>query len=517
MVGLLGNFEDDEPQGLFAGIQQGLMNPMTLTGLGLLAGGGWDGAMQGARIGMGFEEDRRRRALAARDRRTYQDLVSRPDMRANLPAGFGDLLLAAGPERGFPLLAKYADPDRALGVELQRANLAKTKAETNALNQKDQMSGFIMGLLGGEEGPTAPATAPFTGAEQPPSLLPQSAPAGPPGPLLQNASDEGLPALWANPSNAGRATNTNENGTVVVERVANAKTSTPTPGLTPSPSPAWLQPAQYALTQSTAPAEGPPAASINGGEDLVQTPFGPMTRDKARRIGGAMLFDPRFAPAGKEFLDSSRAVAPGMQKPAINALQEKQLNTIEGYSRLRSIEQAFKPEYQTIESRIGNKWNELMDSFSSTRQSLTAEQKTQLADFSAYRADALNNLNQYIKEITGAAMTNAEAERIMRAMPNPGDGVFNGDSPTVFKAKLDAALRNSKLAIARYHYLSTNGFPGSVDEMARALPLERMGGFIQQRTDQLLKDTLSQNPGLTQKDVAPIVRQRLRAEFGIDA
>lgn len=329
--------------------------------------------------------------------------------------------------------------------------------------------------------------------------------------MLQDAADDGLPALLQ-PA-VGRRGSTNETGTVVIPRVTNA---TPQPSPASSP-PAWYQPAQLAQAQNVAPMEGPPAASINGGEDLVQTPFGPMTRDKARRIGGAMLFDPRFAPAGKEFLDSSRAVAPGMQKPAINALQEKQLNTIEGYSRLRSIEQAFKPEYQTIESRIGNKWNELMDSFSSTRQSLTVEQKTQLADFSAYRADALNNLNQYIKEITGAAMTNAEAERIMRAMPNPGDGVFNGDSPTVFKAKLDAALRNSKLAIARYHYLSTNGFPGSVDEMARALPLERMGGFIQQRTDQLLKDTLSQNPGLTQKDVAPIVRQRLRAEFGIDA
>jgi len=496
MAGLLPDF-DDEPRGLLGGLRNTMMDPMFLAGAGLLTGQGFGGAMRGMQIGAAFEEDRRRRALAARERQAYRGLLQSPNLRSNLPPGFGDILLAAGPERGFPLLAKYADPDRALGIELQRANLAKTKAETNALSQKDAMTGYIMGLLGNEEGTGAPATAPFTGAEQPPSLIPQSAPAGPPGPLLQNASDEGLPALWANPSNAGRAT--------------------PTLGLTPSPPPAWLQPAQYALTQSTAPAEGPPAASINGGADLVQTPFGPMTRDKARRLGGAMLFDPRFAPAGKEFLDASRAVAPGMQKPAINALQEKQINTIEAYSRLRSIEQSFRPEFQEIESRIGFKWNELMDSFSSTRKSLTPEQRGQLANFAAYRADALNNLNQYIKEITGAAMTNAEAERIMRAMPNPGDGVFNGDSPTVFKAKLDAALRNSKLAIARYHYLSTNGFPGSVDEMARALPLERMGGFIQQRTDQLLKDTLSQNPGLTQKEAAPIVRQRLRAEFGIDA
>lgn len=514
MAGLLGNYDDDQPQGLLGHLQQSFMNPMTLTGLGLLTGGGWEGAMRGMQIGAAFEEDRRRRALAARERQAYRGLLESPNLRSDLPPGFGDILLAAGPERGFPLLAKYADPDRALDIELQRANLAKTKAETNALSQKDAMTGYIMGLLGGDDGTAAPATAPFTGSEQPPSLLPQSAPAGgAPVPRLQNASDEGLPALWWNASDAGREMSTDANGTVTTERVAN-----PPPTLAPAGSPpGWLQPAQFALTQNAVPMEGPPAASLSGGEDLVQTPFGPMTRDKARRLGGAMLFDPRFAPAGKEFLDASRAVAPGMQKPAVNALQEKQINTIEAYSRLRSIEQSFRPEFQEIESRIGFKWNELMDSFSSTRKSLTPEQRGQLANFAAYRADALNNLNQYIKEITGAAMTNAEAERIMRAMPNPGDGVFNGDSPTVFKAKLDAALRNSKLAIARYHYLSANGFPGSVEEMARALPLERMGGFIQQRTDEILKNTLSQNPGLTQKEAAPIVRQRLRAEFGIDA
>lgn len=262
------------------------------------------------------------------------------------------------------------------------------------------------------------------------------------------------------------------------------------------------------------PQQGPGAA----GPDMINTPFGRMTREKARRMGGALMMDPQYATAGKALFD--QATAPNnsaLEKPTVNAIQEKQLNATESWSRLRAIEQSFKPEYQEIETRIGNKWNELVDSFSSTRKSLTPEQTAQLAEFSAYRAEALNNLNQYVKEITGAAMTNAEADRIMKAMPNPGDGVFNGDSPTVFKAKLDAAMRSSKMALARYQYLSKNGFSGGVEDMAKALPLERMGAVIQGRTNELLKETLSQNPGLTQQDVLPLVRQRLRAEFGIDA
>ncbi|WP_072396453.1 hypothetical protein [Hyphomicrobium sp. CS1GBMeth3] len=511
MAGLLGNF-DDEPQGLLAGLQQGFMNPITLTGLGLLTGGGWDGAMQGARVGAAFEEDRRRRSMAAQEKQAYRGLLENPNLRSNLPPGFGDMLLAAGPDRGFPLLAKYADPDRALDVEMLRANLAKTKAETSALSQKDAMSGIIMGLLGDGETDASAASplAPFLPDTAPPPL-PQSAPTAPAS-GLQNAVDEGLPALWQNTSNRGSDMSKDANGTVTVERVANAPRS-PYAGEPP----AWYQPAQLALTQNAAPFEGPPAASVSGGQDFVQTPFGPMTRDKARRLGGAMLFDPRFAPAGKEFLDASRAVAPGMQKPAINALQEKQFNTTEQYSRLKGIEQSWKPEYQTIESRLGFKWNALLDKFSSTRKSLAPQQRQELAAYSANRAEALNNLNQYIKEITGAAMTISEAERIKKAQPNPGEGVFDGDSPIEFEAKLKNGIRMSKMALARYNYLSQNGFPADVEQMAKALPLDDMPKFIQRRTNELLKQSLDSNPGLTPQDVAPVVRQRLRAEFGIDA
>lgn len=263
---------------------------------------------------------------------------------------------------------------------------------------------------------------------------------------------------------------------------------------------------------------GEPSAVPSKTADMIDTPYGRMTRQEAMKKGGVMMLDPQFAAAGRALVDLAKGSdTPGLGKEATNKLEEKQLNTTEGLARLSNISSQFKPEYQTIENRLGFKWNELKDSVGFLQKSVSEPDRQKLAEFSAFRADALNNLNQYIKEITGAAMTNAEADRIMRAMPNPGDGVLNGDSPTVFKAKLDAAIRSSQMALARYNYLRRNGFSGSIDDMATKMPLQKMNDVIQNRTNELLQEAMSQNKGLKPADVAPIVKQRLRQEFGLEA
>ena len=60
--GLLGGY-DDEPQGLFGALQQGVMNPLFLSGAALLSGEGMGGAFNGMRMGAAFEDQRRQRQL----------------------------------------------------------------------------------------------------------------------------------------------------------------------------------------------------------------------------------------------------------------------------------------------------------------------------------------------------------------------------------------------------------------------------------------------------------------------
>ena len=68
----------------------------------------------------------------------------------------------------------------------------------------------------------------------------------------------------------------------------------------------------------------------------------------------------------------------------------------------------------------------------------------QVGQFQAVTNDFLN---QYVKSITGAAMTNAEVERIKGAMPNIGDG------PAMYRGKMAIVMSNIKAAILRMEAL----------------------------------------------------------------
>lgn len=125
MAGLFGNYEDDEPQGLLGGLQQGFMNPMTLGGLALLSGEGFQGAAQGMRMGQSFQEQRR----ADQQRRQYQGLLQDPAVTAALPPEMLRVAQMAGPSQGPEFLAKYLDPARETDLQLKRAQIAKTQRE----------------------------------------------------------------------------------------------------------------------------------------------------------------------------------------------------------------------------------------------------------------------------------------------------------------------------------------------------------------------------------------------------
>lgn len=101
------NIEDDEPVGLLAGLQRGIGNPMTLAGLGLLTGGGWDAARQGMQMGAGFDEMRRADARRKQQAQALQGLLG----DASITPQQRGLLQAAGPEAAFPLMLQRAFPD----------------------------------------------------------------------------------------------------------------------------------------------------------------------------------------------------------------------------------------------------------------------------------------------------------------------------------------------------------------------------------------------------------------------
>lgn len=208
--------------------------------------------------------------------------------------------------------------------------------------------------------------------------------------------------------------------------------------------------------------------------------------------------------------------AGGMTKPVQTDLQKKAITTGDNIARLEAIGQQFDPSFMEIESRFGatkTKWKEKLGMASSP------EEKAQLSKYSAFSRDAIENINGYIKEITGAQMSEKEADRIRKAMPDPGEGLFDGDSPTEFKAKWRSAMKSLKLSQARASYLLKSGVTEqALKSMAKTNTLPSFGQIeetIKARNLQLEQEIKTANPQASQQQIDAAVAKQLKAEFGI--
>jgi hypothetical protein len=191
-----------------------------------------------------------------------------------------------------------------------------------------------------------------------------------------------------------------------------------------------------------------------------------------------------------------------LSKPTKTKLEEQQLNTGDQIARLNNIQFSYRPEFLNIKFRAGQEWNTLKDKFGG----LPEVEKRTLANYSTYKQNATQNLNLTIKEITGAAMSNGEADRIIATLPKSGTGIFDGDSPTEFEAKLNNGIQQTKYALARKEYALKNGLKWE------NIDLSKMPTIINKRADDIAKQYKldPQNP----KDQNTILRQ-LAAEFGV--
>jgi hypothetical protein len=144
-----------------------------------------------------------------------------------------------------------------------------------------------------------------------------------------------------------------------------------------------------------------------------------------------------------------------LSKPTKIKVEEQQLNTGDQIASLNDIQLSYRPEFLRPEYRVAQDWTVLKDKFSSKK--LNETEKYSLGKYTEFRQNTLQNLNATIKAITGAAMSDAEAGRIRATLPDAGDGVLSGDSPTQFEYKLNNAINKAKYALARKEYALKNG------------------------------------------------------------
>ena len=189
-------------------------------------------------------------------------------------------------------------------------------------------------------------------------------------------------------------------------------------------------------------------------------------------------------------------------KPTKGKLEETILSTGDAITRLNSIQASNRPEYQTPKF----KGIQELSTFKDKYLTLSPEEKTTLTNFSKYRQNTTQNLNQTIKDMTGSAMGVQEADRIIATLPNAGTGIFDGDSPTQFQAKLDNAIQQTKYALARKNYSLLKGLKWE------NINLDDVPKIVNQRGKEIEKQyKLDPKDPATKKTV----ERQLAAEFGI--
>lgn len=189
-------------------------------------------------------------------------------------------------------------------------------------------------------------------------------------------------------------------------------------------------------------------------------------------------------------------------KPVQGDIDAALLNTSQRMDRIGLVMAQFDPKFLELPTQIGN-WAKA--GAEKIGIPLSEQSKAALTSYTQFRSDAANELTQTLKAMSGAAVTPQEAERLLKAI-----GDVDNDSPTQFKAKMDATVRSLSLAKARLNHIKANGIG---EKGLTEIPLSSMQSIINKRGDELARQY--QEQGKPPAEAKVLVQRQLRQEYGI--
>ena len=198
----------------------------------------------------------------------------------------------------------------------------------------------------------------------------------------------------------------------------------------------------------------------------------------------------------------------GLDKATSRKLEGQKFDSIETLSRINRTEQAFKPEFLEVGTRADALWSTIKEK---SGIELLEDEKQQLTEYSEFKQAAFSDMNLTMNILSGAAVSDQEFARMTQALPNAGSGLFDGDSPTVFKAKMEAVQRDQKRAIMRYNYALKN----NQDPLATGIELSDVDALYDRRGGELEQILKQENPNISDDILELEVRARLKQEFGM--
>lgn len=201
-----------------------------------------------------------------------------------------------------------------------------------------------------------------------------------------------------------------------------------------------------------------------------------------------------------------------LTKPTLNKVQQKILDKGDVLSQITAIKSGFNPEYQKVGARMGFAWDSMRDKFQDTPigavfGELNPNESASLQEYTNFRAAAAQNFSTILNDISGVAVNPTEFKRAEAWLPNPGAGVFDGDSPAELESKINRMETFTRNAMMKYSYINKHGL--SIDD----IDVKDMPSLMNERGEDLMLQYSKQ--GLKGDVLMNAVKQSLADEFGI--
>lgn len=204
----------------------------------------------------------------------------------------------------------------------------------------------------------------------------------------------------------------------------------------------------------------------------------------------------------------NNATQNGLDKATNRKIEGQKFDAVETLARVNKTATTFKPEFLETSTKLSTIWSSAKEK---AGVKLNEGEKQELIEYSEFKQAAFADMNLTMNILSGAAVSDQEFARMTQQMPNAGSGIFDGDSPTVFKTKMDAIQRDQKRAIMRYNYALKN----NQDPLATGIELADVDALYDRRGAELEGIIKQQNPNISEDVLELEVRSQLKQEFGM--
>lgn len=144
----------------------------------------------------------------------------------------------------------------------------------------------------------------------------------------------------------------------------------------------------------------------------------------------------------------------GMEKKSKGNLEAQIINSSLNYEAFKDIAEAYKPEFSTLPTKTKVWWTKIKEGLGDWNLfgDISEEDKQLVKDYTDWEQKSYEAVNKYIKSITGAQMSEKEAERIMKGFADVRDL-----SPTQYMTKLEGILDNAQKSVIRNNLILRSG------------------------------------------------------------